>query len=86
MTYGADFTGQVVGVLEGDSIRVMHNERANEVRLNNIDCPEKGQAYGKKAKQVTSEFVFGKKVTVNTTGKGRYERNLPQSCSLMEGA
>jgi hypothetical protein len=26
MAYGADFTGQVVGVLDGDSIRVIHDD------------------------------------------------------------
>jgi endonuclease YncB( thermonuclease family) len=40
------------------------------------DCSEKGQAYGKRAKQATSEFVFGKEVAVNTTGKDRYGRTL----------
>jgi endonuclease YncB( thermonuclease family) len=74
--FAADFTGQVVGVIDGVSIRVMHNGRAEEIRLNSIDCPEKSQAYGKKAKQATSEFVFGKEVTVNTTGKDRYGRTL----------
>ncbi len=74
--FAADFSGQAVGVIDGDSIRVMHNGRAEEIRLNSIDCPEKNQAYGKKAKLATSELVFGKEVTVNTTGKDRYGRTL----------
>ena len=32
--FAADFTGQVVGVIDSDSIRVMHNGKADQVRLN----------------------------------------------------
>jgi micrococcal nuclease len=39
------FTGQVVGVLDGDSMEVLHNGKAQRVRLYGIDCPEKGQAF-----------------------------------------
>ena len=40
--------------------------------MNGIDCPEKGQAYGKKAKQAASALVFGKEVTLQTYGKDKY--------------
>ena len=42
----ADFTGQVIGVLDGDTIEVLHNQHSECIRLIGIDCPEKGQAYG----------------------------------------
>lgn len=73
---GADFSGQVVGVVDGDSLRVMHNERAEQVRLKGIDCPERGQAFGQRAKQATSDLAFGQKVRVQSTGKDRYGRTL----------
>lgn len=38
--FGDYFTDKVVGVIDGDSIRVMHNGRAEEIRLHGIDCPE----------------------------------------------
>lgn len=63
------FTGPVVGVIDGDSIRVMRNGRAEQVRLHGIDCPEKGQAFGNKAKQATSELIFGKEVTLQIYGE-----------------
>src|SRR5215472_16861184 len=72
----ADFSGRVVGVLDGDTIEVLHNHPAERIRLNGIDCPEKGQAYGKKAKQAASELVFGKDVTLETFGKGKYGRTI----------
>ena len=68
----AEFTGKVVGVTDGDTIEVLHNGRAERIRLNGIDCPEKGQAYGKRAKQATSELVFGKEVKLQTYGKDQY--------------
>lgn len=40
----ADFTGRVVGISDGDTISVMHGTRAEKIRLNGIDCPEKQQA------------------------------------------
>lgn len=39
----ADFTGRVVGVIDGDTIEVLHNTNPERVRLSGIDCPEKGQ-------------------------------------------
>ena len=72
----ADFSGPVVSVLDGDTIEVLHNHPAERIRLNGIDCPEKGQAYGKKAKQAASELVFGKDVTLNTFGKDKYGRTI----------
>ena len=50
----ASFTGPVVSVLDGDTIEVLHNNRAERMRLNGIDCPGKGQAYGQRAKHATA--------------------------------
>src|SRR5574340_557789 len=74
--FAASFTGSVVSVLDGDTIEVLHNTRAERIRLNGIDCPEKGQAYGKKAKQATSALVFGKEVRLQTFGKDKYGRTI----------
>jgi micrococcal nuclease len=72
----AGFTGPVVSVLDGDTIEVLHNTKPERVRLSGIDCPEKGQAYGKKAKQAASELVFGKDVILQTHGQDKYGRTL----------
>ena len=56
----ASFTGPVVSILDGDTIEVLHNNRAERIRLSGIDCPEKGQAFGKRAKQAASAIVFGR--------------------------
>ena len=72
----ADFSGPVVSILDGDTIEVLHNNHAERIRLRGIDCPEKGQAYGQKAKHAASALVFGKEVTLQTYGKDRYGRTI----------
>jgi endonuclease YncB( thermonuclease family) len=50
-----------------------HPER---IRLNGIDCPEKGQPFGNNAKHAASDLAFGKEVTVQTFGKEKYTRTI----------
>src|SRR5207249_123625 len=71
-----DFSGRAVGVSDGDTIKILHNSKPEKVRLNGIDCPEKGQAYGSKAKQITSALAFGKVVTVKVRGVDKYGRTV----------
>jgi micrococcal nuclease len=71
-----DFSGLVVSGLDGDTIEVLHNTHPERIRLNDIDCPEKGQVYSKRAKQAASELVFGKEVTLQTFGKDKYGRTI----------
>jgi len=71
-----EFSGSVVSVLDGDTIEVLHNRHPERIRLSGIDCPEKGQAFGKRAKQATSELVYGKGVTLQTHGHDKYKRTL----------
>lgn len=72
----ADFTGEVVGVIDGDTIDVMHNGRSERVRLHGIDVPEKSQAFGKRSKRAASDLAFGEEVTVREHGRDRYGRTL----------
>lgn len=70
------FTGQVVSVLDGDTIEVLYNGKAKRIRLQGIDCPEKAQAFGQRAKQAVSALVFSKTVTVETHGHDKYQRTV----------
>jgi micrococcal nuclease len=72
------FTGEVVGVLDGDTIKVLHNGKAHRVRLQGIDCPEKGQPFGNNAKQATSAMVFALEVALQIHGKDKYGRILAE--------
>ena len=70
------FTGEVVGVADGDTISVLRDGRAVRVRLQGVDCPENAQDFGTKAKQLTSSKVFGKTVTVIPRDIDRYGRTV----------
>jgi endonuclease YncB( thermonuclease family) len=72
----ADYTGRVVGVLDGDTIEVLNGHHTEHIRLSGIDCPEKAQAYGKRAKQAASVLAFGKEVTIQMHGYDKYKRTL----------
>ncbi len=72
----ADFTYKVVGVSDGDTITVLHDGKAERIRLHGIDCPEKRQAFGNRAKQFTSTLVFGTTVTVQVMDRDRYGRTV----------
>jgi len=61
----ADFTGEVVAVIDGDTLDVRRNGQVERILLNGIDCPEKGQPYAKSATQYTSTLVFRKQVIVH---------------------
>lgn len=67
---------KVIAIKDGDTIVVVKNQKQITIRLEGIDCPESGQAFGKKAKQAASGLCFGKTVTVKATGKDRYGRTL----------
>ena len=66
------FIAKVIGVRDGDTIEVLAEDKPLIVRLADIDCPEKGQPFGLNAKKFTSNFCFGKHVTISS--KGKYDR------------
>ena len=72
----ADFSGSVTDVLDGDTIKVSRNHRNVKIRLNGIDAPEKGQAYGHKSGEFVALQAFGKDVTVQTYGLDKYGRTI----------
>jgi micrococcal nuclease len=71
-----EFSGRVVGVTDGDTITALRDGRATTIRLVGIDAPEKGQAYGQRAKQFAASLAFGQTVTVRASGHDRYLRTL----------
>jgi endonuclease YncB( thermonuclease family) len=40
----ADFSGNVVGIIDGDPLEVLNGHHTERIRLSGIDCPEKAQA------------------------------------------
>jgi endonuclease YncB( thermonuclease family) len=73
-SYPFTIEGKVVGVTDGDTIKVLRVKELFKIRLNGIDAPEKKQAYGQKSKEFLSSLVFGKNVEVIVRDQDRYGR------------
>lgn len=72
-----EIRGKVVSIADGDTITVLDAEKVqHKIRLEGIDAPEKGQAFGTKAKEKMSELVGEKDVIVRWEKKDRYGRIL----------
>jgi endonuclease YncB( thermonuclease family) len=74
-TAAADITGLVIGVTDGDTIKVLIvDHQQHKVRLAGIDAPEKGQAFGMLSKQSLSECAFNKQAIIQGDKQDRYKR------------
>ena len=70
-------TGKVVGIADGDTVTVLvDGHKQVKVRLHGVDCPERGQPFGNRAKQFTSELCFGNSVTVRVSDTDKYGRAI----------
>ncbi len=73
----ANVTGTVVGVSDGDTITVLDDsKKQHKIRLSGIDAPEKGQAFGQRAKEYLSDRVYRKSVVVEGDKTDRYGRTV----------
>lgn len=69
--------GKVIGISDGDTIKILtQDDKQYKIRLNDIDAPEKSQAFGNKSKENLSNYIFGKYVTVEYKNIDRYQRIL----------
>jgi micrococcal nuclease len=75
-TAAAEFSARVVNVIDGDDIVVRHNGLNEDVRLYGVDCPEEGQAYGRRAKEFTTKLAYHQTVKVQTYGTDTFGRTI----------
>jgi micrococcal nuclease len=71
-----DLLGRVTAVHDGDTLTLLVGTTQHKIRLNGIDAPELGQAFGTRARQFLSALVFGKTVTVRVVDVDRYRREV----------
>jgi micrococcal nuclease len=70
---------KVVKIKDGDTLELLSPDHQNiTVRLAEIDCPEKSQAFGQAAKQFTADLCFGKMVKLVGNQHDRYGRTVGQ--------
>lgn len=68
--------GQVVRVLDGDSLVLKIDGRQIEARLAGIDAPEHRQPYAEQAKRELRDLVSGHAIDVQVTETDRYGRSV----------
>lgn len=63
-SWSAELAGRVVRIVDGDVLVVLDaTNTQHKIRLAGIDCPERGQPWGTRAKQALSDHVFDRHVT-----------------------
>lgn len=60
----ADFSGEVIRIIDGDTVDVLVDRRPVRVRLAHIDAPESGQAFGSRSRQALADMTFRRTVLV----------------------
>lgn len=67
--------GRVVAIQDGDTLTLLTADRVEvRVRLAEIDCPERRQDWGARARQALADKVFRKSVEVSVVDVDRYGR------------
>lgn len=68
---------KVVGIVDGDTIDVLTPENETKrLRLNAIDCPERGQPFGNNATQFLRGTIGGQMVRIVEYDQDRYGRTI----------
>jgi endonuclease YncB( thermonuclease family) len=73
----ATIDGKVINVADGDSIAILDaDHKQHRIRINGIDAPERGQAFGDRSRQSMAGMVAGKDVTADCHKTDRYGRQV----------
>jgi endonuclease YncB( thermonuclease family) len=70
------WSGQIVSVTDGDTVKVLHDGQQVKVRLYGIDTPEKKQAFGQAAKSQMQALTTSKKIDIEPVDVDRYGRTV----------
>jgi micrococcal nuclease len=72
-----EYTGKVTRIIDGDTFEVLlEGNRTEKIRLNAIDCPERGQDFYAVARKGLSELIFQKRVKIRLLYYDRYQRAI----------
>jgi len=71
----ATFSGRVVSIEDGDAITILDAaNREYRIRLQGIDAPEGGQAFGNRSRQNLSKEIYDKQVAIEWSKRDQYSR------------
>ena len=66
--------GQVIDVLDGDTVKLRSDWHVYKIRLTGIDAPEKQQAYGVQSKIYLEHLIADKDVSIKVSSCDQYGR------------
>lgn len=75
-TYPFALSGKVISIADGDTFTVLVGTTQFKVRLNGIDAPEIGQAFGSSAKEYLAGLIFNQIVNLWVLEKDLYDRYI----------
>lgn len=77
LSFSQTLSGKVVAIKDGDTVVVLDSlNNQTTLRLAEVDCPEKNQPFGTKAKQFTSDQIYFKTIKYVVTDTDRYGRSI----------
>jgi endonuclease YncB( thermonuclease family) len=87
------YHARVVHIRDGDSLIVSDGSRQRELRIAQIDTPERGQAWSRRAKQALALLVEGRELRVEPIEVDRFGREVSElwagdvcvGCALVQG-
>lgn len=75
------FVALVVGISDGDTLTVLHDQQQIKIRLAEIDAPEKAQPFGARSRQALADLCFQAKAEIKPEKRDRYGRTVARvSC------
>lgn len=70
------FAHQVIGISDGDTIRILQDGRPVRIRLASIDAAESSQAYGQRSKISLSDMCYRKDASIEAVDVDQYGRTV----------
>lgn len=72
----SNYNAKVIKIFDGDSFIVLKDKISIEIRLSSIDAPEYFQDYGRECKNVLSDLILSKTISIKPNGKDKYGRTI----------
>lgn len=76
IAHGAEFSGVVVNIADGDTLTVLVEKKQIKIRLDSIDAPERRQPFGMRSRESLARLCAGKDAHVVDHGKDRFGRTI----------
>jgi endonuclease YncB( thermonuclease family) len=70
------FTGKVISITDGNTICVIHSDKARMVKMSGVDCPDPDQPYGPEAKEFLVSLISGREIWINVERMDHFNRGV----------